>query len=454
MTSFADFSQAATQALGSFSFVDHMVDLSLIGGSFVFALILSKLYRGIATKKLEALEIKTGFMARLIGLKKRLSYPIALVCLFFLSSVSIWTVGYESYLVDLLTKLALAFLGIRFLTEFIESQLFSRIVAWVIWGLVALKLTNLWEPTQQSLDQFSFNIGDSTTSVWLIIQGISILLILIWASGQIIRIFDYWVERVNEFSPSHRVLAQKFFRVVIVVSVLVFGLSSIGIKMQTLAIFSGAIGVGLGFGMQKVVSNFISGIILLLDKSIKPGDVIAVGSSSGGEKDIFGWVRALGARYASIITRDGKEHLIPNELLISDHVENWSHSNDKIRLKIPVTVSYESDVERALEILVDAANARPRVLNKDKTASRVLALGDHGVNLELRVWISDPVNGVVNIRSFILRDILKRFKEENIIIPYERQELIVHDISPEVLTKLAKLSSETAKTTKKKVKQT
>lgn len=262
-------------------------------------------------------------------------------------------------------------------------------------------------------------VGDNTISLWNIAYGSFLIIAMLWISRQAFRLFDSWVSRATELPPSYRVLSQKFFRIIVICLLVIIGLNSFGVGLQSLAIFSGALGVGLGFGMQKIVSNFISGIILLADKSIKPGDVIAVGGfGSDGERSIFGWVRTLGARYVSIITRDGKEFLIPNENLITQEVENWSHSNNNIRLKIPLTISYDSDPETAMDILLNIAREQSRVVNKDQAAARITGLGDFGVDLELRCWISDPVNGVVNVRSTILSETLKRFAEHNIAIPY------------------------------------
>ncbi len=424
--------------INSFPVFQILFEISWVIISLIIALVISRFYQNIISQNLQENQNNKKDLAQRLGtIKKRLAYPIILTCLLLLYLPIAKTLSYPSNLVYLISCLSIAFIIIRFVMNFFENNVFSRMITWVIWIAVALKVTDMSDVTYQSLESIRFSIGQFDTSLWIIIKTLVVFLVLIWISVQMVRIFDSWVKRVDEFSPSHRVLAQKFFRVFVTISILIFGLNSIGVEIQTLAIFSGAIGVGLGFGMQKVVSNFISGIILLLDRSIKPGDVIAVGSTQGGgEKDVFGWVRSLGARYVSIITRDGKEHLIPNELLITDHVENWSHSNDQIRLKIPFIITYDSDVEKALEILVESANARPRVVNKNKTGARVLELSDEGVKMQLRVWISDPVNGVVNVRSFILRDIIKRFKEEGIKVPYRMQELMIGDISDEVIAKL------------------
>ena len=180
--------------------------------------------------------------------------------------------------------------------------------------------------------------------------------------------------------------------------------------------FSGAVGVGIGFGLQKVVANLISGVILLLDRSVKPGDVIAVGDS-------YGWIDSLGARYVSVITGDGIEHLIPNEELIANRVENWSYSNDRVRLRATVGISYHADLRRAIDLCLEAALAAPRVLDSPAPACLVTGFGDSSVDLEVRFWINDPVNGTANVRSAVLLGIWDRFHEHGIEIPFPQRDL-------------------------------
>ena len=174
--------------------------------------------------------------------------------------------------------------------------------------------------------------------------------------------------------------------------------------------------MGLGFGLQKVVSNFISGIILLLDKSIKPGDVISIG-------DTYGWVKSLNARYVSLDTRDGIEHLIPNEELIINKVENWSYSNNRIRLKVPVGIHYKSDVRKAIQICRDAAAATDRILKDPPPVCQLRGFGDSSVDLELRMWIEDPQNGRANVISDVLLMVWDKFHEVGIEIPYPQRDL-------------------------------
>jgi small-conductance mechanosensitive channel len=205
-------------------------------------------------------------------------------------------------------------------------------------------------------------------------------------------------------------------KIVFVTVAILAAINSVGIDLTALAVFSGAVGVGLGFGLQKVVSNFVSGIILLLDRSVKPGDTIAVAGC-------YGKVDSLGARYASVITRDGIEHLIPNEEFITTRVENWSYSNDRIRLRTTVGIHYKSDVRKAIELCLDAAANTERVLSEPKPACLLRQFGDSSVDLEVRFWIRDPMNGRANVTSDLLLGIWDRFAEHGIEIPYPQRDL-------------------------------
>jgi small-conductance mechanosensitive channel len=218
-----------------------------------------------------------------------------------------------------------------------------------------------------------------------------------------------------------RVLGAKLTRIALITAAFLVALSAVGIDLTALAVFGGALGVGLGFGLQKIFSNLVSGVILLMDRSIKPGDVIAVGTS-------FGWINHLGARYASVITRDGIEHLIPNEELITQRVENWSYSNDLVRLRIPIGISYHSDPRLAIRLCVEAAEMIPRVQLKPEPRCQMMGFGDSSLDLELRVWIDDPQNGRANVISEVLLGVWDRFHEHGIEIPFPQRDLHLRSV--------------------------
>ena len=213
-----------------------------------------------------------------------------------------------------------------------------------------------------------------------------------------------------------RVLIVKVLQIVLYGIAFYAGVKAVGLDLTGLAVLSGAIGVGLGFGLQKVVSNLVSGVIILLDKSIKPGDVISLGNT-------FGWINTLGARYASVVTRDGKEYLIPNEDLITNQVVNWSHSDDYVRLDIYFGTAYNDDPHQVRKLAIEAAKSVDRVLTFKSPVCHIVGFGDSSVDYILRFWISDPTGGLTNIRGNVYLALWDTFKENDISIPFPQREI-------------------------------
>ncbi len=309
-----------------------------------------------------------------------------------------------------------AWLIYRLVAGLTHNRFWLRWAAVLAFGMAALQSFGLLEPTFDFLESASFAVGKSTLSVLDLLNGIFILLFLLWISSLLGSAGEARIRQLPNLPPSLQVLLAKVVRVLLIFLSFLIAMSTIGLDLSSFALLGGAIGVGIGFGLQKVVSNLVSGLILLLDRSIKPGDVIEIDNT-------YGWINSLRARYASIITRDGKEHLIPNEDLITNRVINWSFSDKNIRVRVPVGISYDSDPRLAMELCVDAARASGRVLNQPEPRCLLLGFGDNSVDLELRFWINDPSNGVGNARSEVLLNIWDRFKKEGISIPYPQRDL-------------------------------
>lgn len=276
-------------------------------------------------------------------------------------------------------------------------------------------------PVSAFMDQIGFQAGRVRISLYSVLQ-ISVTVILLYAvvrlTNRIIR--RYIIRRADSLDPTQRLLAEKLVGIVLVVVAFFVGVDLLGIDLTALAVFSGALGLAVGFGLQKTFGNLIAGIILLMDRSIKPGDVIVVGDS-------FGWVNKIGIRAVSVVTRDGKEHLIPNENLMTQEVENWSFSSKDVRIHVPVRVSFGADQERAQELMYQAAAEAPRVLDTPATAVWLMAFGESGLEYEIRVWISDPESGVNNVKSDVLTRVWKLFAENGIIVPYPQRDLHLLD---------------------------
>jgi small-conductance mechanosensitive channel len=359
----------------------------------------------------------------------RVFFP-AILAVFLLTctQVAAW-LSWPADLLRIAMNLAVAGTVIRFISTLIQSRVIAKWVAGVIWAIAALQILGWWGPTTSVLDSIQFGIGTNKISLLTVIKGLFYFVLFLWTATILSRVSEKHVKRIEEMTPSLRVLLTKLIRISLMVAAFLLGLNAIGVDLTSFAILGGAIGVGIGFGLQKVVSNFVSGIILLLDRSIKPGDVIAVEGS-------FGWVNTLGARYVSIIQRDGREHLIPNELLITEKVENWSFSNNDVRIPIKVGVSYNSDVRKAMELCLEAAVEEPRVKQFPKPVVRLTGFGDSAVDLEIRGWINDPVNGIGNIVSDVLLRVWDKFHENGIEIPYPQRDLHLRTLPADMMAHL------------------
>jgi small-conductance mechanosensitive channel len=285
--------------------------------------------------------------------------------------------------------------------------------AYLITGLFGLALV---EDSVAFLSGLSFKLGSHSISAWTILAGILAFALTLWIGLALARIAESQVQLIPRLSPSLKVLISKIIRIILITVAVATAIGSIGIDLSAFAFLGGAIGIGLGFGLQKVVSNFVSGIILLMDNSIKPGDVIEI-------EGTYGWINNLRARYASVITRDGTEHLIPNEDLITQKVINWSFTDDLVRVRVPIGVSYKADPHHCIRLILAAAASTNRVLENPAPNCLLLGFGDNSLDLELRMWIADPSNGVGTVRSELLLKVWDTFKENAIEIPFPQRDL-------------------------------
>lgn len=271
-----------------------------------------------------------------------------------------------------------------------------------------------------ALDAVGFTVGTRRFSLLVIIQ-IAVALVALFAVVRLAnRLVGHSIKHASGLDPTQQLLAQKLAAIAIIVIAFFVGIDLVGIDLTALAVFSGALGLAIGFGLQKTLGNLFAGIILLWDRSIKPGDVIVVGDS-------FGQVNKIGVRAVSVITRDGKEHLIPNEDLMTREVENWSYSNRNVRLRIPVGVSYNCDILLAQKLMVQAASESERVLKSPKPNVWLLGFGDSSVDFEILVWVTDPEAGVGNVQSEILNRLWILFHENGIEIPFPQRDIHVKD---------------------------
>jgi small-conductance mechanosensitive channel len=329
-----------------------------------------------------------------------------------------------SYLLGVAASLATAWVLIALVTGLIRNQFVYRLVAISAWSIAALSILGFLDPTIKALDSVGIMLGGLRVTPLLVIKTSVLLMLALWVANAVADFLDRRLQASTDLTPSIQVLMSKLIRLVLIGFAVVVVLSTVGIDLSALAFFSGAVGVGVGFGLQKIVSNLVSGIILLADKSIKPGDVISVG-------DYFGRVGNMGARYTSVDTRDGREYLIPNEDFITQRVANWTYSSDLVRLFVKFSTTYDSDPRKAQEAAVEAALNVERVLKKPAPACMLMAFGATAMEYELWFWIRDPAAGVVNVKSDVLLALWDTLDRQGVSIPKPGPARVIYELAHE-----------------------
>jgi small-conductance mechanosensitive channel len=342
-------------------------------------------------------------------------------------------VGLRADMVDVAVQLIGLLLLIRVVIYILRVSLGTRarLKGWgaaitgVVWLFLALHLLGWGDEVIRVLDSIGMQAGKTRISVWsvmkLLVTVSVFVLIALWAS----RWLERHVLRLDALAPTMRIGIAKFMQAFLVGLSVLVGLNAAGLDLTTLNVLTGAIGIGLGFGLQSIAANFVSGFVLLMDRSIKPGDVISFTGTTGTATEGFGWVEELRGRYVVVRDRDGVETLVPNQNLITNPVINWSYTDPKVRLKLPIRVSYKDDPELAMQLLLQSTEGHPRIIRDPAPVARLMGFGDHGIELELRFWIPDPQEGVNNVRSDVNRRIWRLFKEHGVTIPVAQREIRV-----------------------------
>jgi len=330
----------------------------------------------------------------------------------------------QSYLIGVAISLATAWVVIALVAGLIRNQFINRLVSIFAWTIAALDIVGLREPARQALDSMAVVVGGLRISLLLVLKATALLLITLWLANMLADFIDRRLRTSVDLTASVQVLIGKLIRILLISVAVVVAMSTVGIDLSALAFFSGAIGVGIGFGLQKIVSNLVSGIILLADKSIKPGDVISVGEH-------FGRVGFMGARYTSVDTRDGREYLIPNEDFITQRVANWSFSSELVRLSIKFNTTYDSDPRKAQAAAVEAALRVERVLPKPAPQCMLTSFGATSIEYEMWFWISDPAAGVVNVQSDVLLGLWDTLAHQGVKIPQPGPARVIYELARE-----------------------
>ncbi len=410
---------------------EFLTEIAAIALAFGLAWILRKLVRGWLRRGATPRTAPTTLLGRLKeGVIVVSPFLVAWLLLLLMRSV-LDAIHLATDFSDLTLRLVGALMLIRLGAYLLRISLGSQgwLVGWesrltfFFWAIVAINMLGWLDPVIDWLDSVGFGKGANRFTVWSIVKSLVIVTLFIICGTWTAR----WIERrlmgVQGLAASTRIGISKFFYSVLVGLSILLGLSASGLDLTTLTVFAGAIGVGLGFGLQFIAANLVSGFALLMDRSIKPGDVISFTGMGGTSTEGFGWVQELRGRYVVVRDRDGVETLVPNQSFINNPVINWSYTDPKVRLKLPVRISYEDDAELALKVLLEAAEGQRRILRDPPPVSRLMGFNDYGMDLELRFWISDPQEGVNNIRSEVNRAIWRLFKEHGITIPVARRDV-------------------------------
>ena len=401
--------------------VDTGTQLVLVASAFVVAALSARRLRPV----LDRLKTHT-ILSRGAQLLAQLLLPLIWLIALWLGLSAAIAMEQPNGIVGTVTTLVAAWIAIYLASQLVTNPIWAKVFAWVAWSIAALSIVGLLDPAVALLESAAIQ-GISAYDVIKSTIALAVLLsVAMYSTGLI----ESRIRTSSALSPRVQVLFTKSLKIVLVSLAILIAITSVGIDLTALAVVGGAIGLGIGFGFQRTISNLVSGIILLIDESIKPGDIISVSGT-------YGWVTTLGGRYVSVVTRDGVEHLIPNETLISESVENWTHTNSRTRLKLDVGVHYNSDLRRIIGLCEDAARETERVLADPDPKCLFIEFGDSALKLQLRFWIADAQNGVQNVKSAVLLRIWEKFKRQNVEVPYPQRDLHIRSGSGAVEAALA-----------------
>ncbi len=396
--------------------LQSLAQISIILAAWIAGALIGRWVRKMILPRLEESSLKSR---HIMGLLNRLAGLLPLIFgifILWLSTQGFGRAGGVPFLLNPVLSLSIAWVVVQLATSVILDRFWSKIIAVVCWSLAALNILGVLDRTFSLLESIGFTVGDMKLNLFSVIKAVAILMILLRGVHWIGDLMERKLSDVTELTASTRLMLTKSINMALIFLVTLVALNSVGIDLSALAFFSGAIGLGVGFGLQKIVGNFVSGLILLSDKSVKPGDVVQL-------SDVYGYVKHMGGRCVSVVTRDEKEYLIPNEDLITNQVVNWSHSSKRIRIRVPVGISYNADPHKAMKLLEKATEGVERVLDDPAPKCLLVGFGDNSVDLQLRFWIQDPQNGMANVTSVVMLKMWDILKENGIEIPYPQRDV-------------------------------
>ncbi|HUQ52289.1 MAG TPA: mechanosensitive ion channel domain-containing protein [Gammaproteobacteria bacterium] len=393
--------------------LDNAVQLAIAGLTLLLALLFAQHFKPWLARYRDHRSVGRGVM-----IAESMTLSVVWLALLWLAMAIVSGSDRPSGLLSTALTLLAAWIVIHFGSQFVRNRTLARLITWAVWSIAALSILGLLQPIIATLDSAAIQIGDLRVSIYTVVRSTVSLAVLLYVAVYLTGLTEARIRTSQTLSPTVKVLLTKSLKIVLISIAVLVAFASVGIDLGALAVVGGALGLGVGFGLQKIVSNLISGVILLLDKSIKPGDIIAVSGT-------YGWVTALGGRYVSVVTRDGVEHLIPNETLISESVENWTHTQRRTRLKLDLFVHHDSDLKQVIALCEAAARETERILPEPAPKCLFIEIGESSLKLQLRFWIGDAQNGVQNVKSDVLLEIWQRFKQQGIRVPFPQRDVHV-----------------------------
>jgi small-conductance mechanosensitive channel len=355
------------------------------------------------------------FMRVLVGSAPTAVFAALMVLARVIMLTSTWPS--RSYLLAVAANLAFAWLIIRLVTSVIRNTFIVRMVSLSAWLVAALSILGQLEPTVEALDSVSIVLGGLRLTPLLLIKLGVLLVVALWLTNIASNFVENRITRSADLTPSIQVLLVKMVRLALMIFAVAVAMSAVGINLSALAIFSGAAGVGIGFGLQKIVANFISGIILLADKSVKPGDLVTIGDSSGR-------ISAMKTRYISVAAGDGREFLIPNEDLVTQKVTNWTYTDKNTLVKVNFGTNCEADPRLVCKLAIDVAATAKRAIKGKPPNCLLTEFAEAGMKFSLTFWIADP-DGMDAVKSEVMLALWDAFKREGIRVPYPVREIRV-----------------------------
>ena len=396
---------------------DGLIQLAVLAGCSFLAWVLARALRARAERRPEAHgRFAPGGLAWML-------LPVVALVIVWIAKTALrrsMPVPFLDVAVSLLVALAAIRFAIHVLRRVFPDGAFLRgsvrTISWTVWFAVALYVTGFFPGIVAALDGVELSLGKQPVTLLLLLQAVLSVAVTLVIAMWIARLIEARVLANEAMQPSTRVVIAKLVHAIAFFAAILVALPIVGIDITALSVFGGALGVGLGFGLQKIASNYVSGYIILLDRSIRIGDLVTVETRHGV-------VREIASRYTVLRSNDGVDTIIPNETMITQTVVNHTFTDRRAVVKVTVTIAYSAELAAATEVLLAAARASPRVIAEPKPDVSVLRLGENGVELELSAWINDPENGLGGVRSDMYKAILKGFGERSIAVPAQRREV-------------------------------